>query len=167
MTLLSSFTIRVLPMKHAGCVLISIWSWYSGCCECNLGDSAARDLHNRHLIFQQRCTKDAFSSCDSIYLGWPNVYTEALQPAPGISPAPCVLCIGPCDEDSEFGNCWECANISLCVCGKTSLWALHKTEHHAGTGGDGQMNLGASRLRLGFSSLKRLRCSCILLRTHT
>lgn len=29
---------------------------------------------------QQRRTKDAFSSCDSVYLGWPNVYTEAFPP---------------------------------------------------------------------------------------
>lgn len=90
--LLSPFAIRVVPLKHAGRVLIPVWSWHLGCCECNLGDSAARDPHNRHLMFQQRRTKDAFSSCDGVYLGWPNVYTEALQPARGVPPMPCMWC---------------------------------------------------------------------------
>lgn len=72
MTLLSPLPARVLRMKHAGCVLISLWSRYSGCCKCDLGDSAARDLPNRPFIFQQGCTRDAFSSCDSVYSEWPS-----------------------------------------------------------------------------------------------
>lgn len=41
----------------------------------------------RGILFSpQRYTKGAFSSCDDIYSGWPNVYTEAVQPARGTSP---------------------------------------------------------------------------------
>lgn len=75
--------------------------------------------------------------------GWPNVYTEALQPARGISSVLCILDIRPTlwriTVQTLNSGIVESMLTYFCFCGKTSLWGIHKTEQHSCTEGDGQM----------------------------
>lgn len=81
-------------MKHADFVLISIslfgiWGVANAIWVILLSVIFTRGV----FFFLQCYTKGAFSSCDGVYLGWPNVYTEGLHPARGISLMLCILYI--------------------------------------------------------------------------